>query len=399
MHPTSAGLKKKGETSSRNCLEKNAGSSNNDLESIIVCEENTSVITTQANSVPVTSCSSRIISKTQTVLSDYLHKPISNKKSQELNFSLVNVLVKNYLPMQLVDSVHFRNFVHSLNSNYSVPSRKTVATVLIPQLYDIAAEKIKTSLRSPDINAVCLTTDSWTSRANENYVAITVHYIHDFKLKSHILDCYCYSDSHTALNLCSEIKKIAEKWGIQNKIVAIVSDNAANVKAAVKLTGYKQISCFAHTLNLIVEQGLKKIKDVQTSVKGIIEFFKRSPQASEKLRQMQVQLNLPQLHVKQDVKTRWNSTFDMFTRVIEIKDSLIATIALHYPKAQLTNLTNDDINLLTKCCEILRVFKDVTEEMSSEKFITVSKIILLSNALKNWCTNLTTQNFRKMRKL
>ena len=39
--------------------------------------------------------------------------------------------------------------------------------------------------------------------------------------------------SHTADNVASELKSIAEEWHISNKIIAVVSDNAANMKAGI----------------------------------------------------------------------------------------------------------------------------------------------------------------------
>ena len=39
--------------------------------------------------------------------------------------------------------------------------------------------------------------------------------------------------SHTADNVASELKSIAEEWHISNKIVAVLSDNATNMKAGI----------------------------------------------------------------------------------------------------------------------------------------------------------------------
>lgn len=60
------------------------------------------------------------------------------------------------------------------------------------------------------------------------------------------------------------------------KILAIVSDNAANIVAAIKLTNWRHVPCFTLTVNLIVQNDLKEIKPLQNKVETIIEFFKRS---------------------------------------------------------------------------------------------------------------------------
>ncbi|CAH2019760.1 unnamed protein product [Acanthoscelides obtectus] len=80
---------------------------------------------------------------------------------------------------------------------------------------------------------------------------------------------------------------------------------------------------------------------------------------------MEIQHGLPELKVKQDVATRWNSTFDMFKRILEIKQPLMSVIAIHYKN--LPNLSNTDMKILEICCQILKVFKEVTDEISSEK--------------------------------
>mgnify|MGYP000209209441 CR=1 FL=1 len=82
--------------------------------------------------------------------------------------------------------------------------------------------------------------------------------------------------------------------------------------------------------------------------------------------------------------TRWNSTYEMLQRILDVKNSLMSMIAIHYP--ELHNITNEDIILIEQICDLLKVFKDCTEEMSSEKQVTLSKVILLQQALKKWCT-------------
>lgn len=42
-----------------------------------------------------------------------------------------------------------------------------------------------------------------------------------------------------------------------DKVVAIVTDNASNIVSAARATGWRHIPCFAHTLNLVVQDALQ----------------------------------------------------------------------------------------------------------------------------------------------
>ncbi|XP_035442823.2 E3 SUMO-protein ligase ZBED1 [Spodoptera frugiperda] len=315
-------------------------------------------------------------------LTQYFSKPLSSKKNDHLNKLLVKVFTKNYLSFHLVESPEFKDFVKELNPAYNLPSRKTLSNALLTNLYNSTKESVKSELHQAEY--VCLTTDGWTSSPNDSYIAVTVHlFNHQAHLKTFLLECIQFSDSHTAENLAKELKRISDLWEITDKIVAATSDNAFNIKAAIRLNNWKHVACFAHTINLIVQTSLKEIKNITMNIKHIVEVFKRSPLASERLRNMQQKLGEPQLKLKQDVSTRWNSTCDMFERIIKIKSSVMSTIAIDYPETE--NMTAEDIEVLESAVEILSLFKDVTEEMSSEKNVTISEVILISNALKKNC--------------
>ncbi|KAL4083491.1 hypothetical protein QTP88_028807 [Uroleucon formosanum] len=153
-----------------------------------------------------------------------------------------------------------------------------------------------------------------------------------------------------------------------------------------------QQTCYmlAHSLNLIVQSSLDQIKETRVKVKSIVEYFKRSTLATEKLNQMQEQLGYSPVHTLiQDVVTRWNSTFHMFQRFFELKSPILSSLAdLNYD----VSLTSDDWQIISKSCNILKQFEEITFEMSSEKGVTISKTILFTQALINFCNKLMTQH-------
>ncbi|CAH0730113.1 unnamed protein product, partial [Brenthis ino] len=94
-------------------------------------------------------------------------------------------------------------------------------------------------------------------------------------------------------------------------------------------------------------------------------------------------MNMRELKLKQDVSTRWNSTYDMLDRVVKIKDALIATLAL--VRADLA-LSLEDWTLIEKALPILKIFYEVTVEVSAEKSVSLSKVIVYCRLLKRQIT-------------
>lgn len=62
--------------------------------------------------------------------------------------------------------------------------------------------------------------------------------------------------SQTAVNICDLITEELKKWNIFDKVVAVVTDGVANIKAAVKLMKLSHVPCTAHKLNLVIQQSL-----------------------------------------------------------------------------------------------------------------------------------------------
>jgi hypothetical protein len=184
----------------------------------------------------------------------------------------------------------------------------------IPEKYDEIKQKVKKKLNAA--SAVCLTTDIWSSRTCQGYMTVTCHFIDgSWQLENCVLETSHLSVAHTAENIAAELKRIAQEWNISEKVVALVTDNAANAVAAARLTGWKHIPCFAHTLNLIVKGALEAdpgMVALKKKCKDIVTFFHHSCKASDKLREIQRQLGLTDKKLIQDVETRWNSTFYMF---------------------------------------------------------------------------------------
>ncbi|XP_035228889.1 zinc finger BED domain-containing protein 1-like [Stegodyphus dumicola] len=87
-----------------------------------------------------------------------------------------------------------------------------------------------------------------------------------------------------------------------------------------------------------------------------------------------------------DIVTRWNSTLDMLERMCILQEPLEAALGLlHNPVA---NLSESDWQALPDVIKILRPFKQLTEEMSSENKVTVSMVLAATESVISMFENL-----------
>lgn len=255
---------------------------------------------------------------------------------------------------------------------------------MIPKLHNEVPEVVKLQLSQTE--AVCLTTDDWTSVNNESFVAVTAHFFdQSFELCSLLLGCTEFYERHTADKVSEHLLKIAQEWNLNNKITAIVTDNASNMTAAVRLCEWRHVQCFAHSLNLVAQAGIAQIQAIVNKIKAIVAYFKRSSQALNKLHTMQDQLGVPRRKLVQDVLTRWNSTYDMMDRFVVIKDALVSTLAIL--DTNLEQLTSHEWKVVGQAKNVLEIFKEVTDEISAEKFVSISKVILFVSAISTDLSN------------
>ena len=171
-----------------------------------------------------------------------------------------------------------------------------------------------------------------------------------------------------------------ELTGIKESIHIIVRDNASNMIKAMEEGGYSDLACFAHTLQLIVHDGVlsqRSVIDIIAICCRIVGHFKRSPLATSHLKEIQANLGIPQHHLKQDVPTRWNSTLYMLQSVQEQKMALAAYSTEH----DIPQLTSNQLDIINKVITVLTPVEEITQSISSDAS-SASVIIPFTRALR-----------------
>jgi hypothetical protein len=254
--------------------------------------------------------------------------------------------------------------------------------------YNLLSAKLKQEFLQVKSFAA-ITTDIWTDVMNtKSFLGITVHYLQQEILKSITIGVHPLEHSHTSDYIGSTLVTTCEDWNIvKEKVMVVVTDNAANmVKAVQENYGRtKHLPCLAHSMNLVVSNSIKTLpdlKEIVMKVKSIVTFFKQSVSAYDQLRKLQVQNGKTEgtlLKLVQECETRWNTTYYMLKRFIELAN-FIGMVLFNFAKPPM--VTHEELVIIKELLTILRPFENITVEMSGEGYVTCSKVIPIIHCLK-----------------
>ncbi|KAL0217580.1 hypothetical protein RCL1_008161 [Eukaryota sp. TZLM3-RCL] len=185
----------------------------------------------------------------QKSIKSFLKFSPGNPEPSTQRSNLVRFVVSKLHKLSIVDEPEFRELVPDL------PCRRTLRKWIVEenlQLKQIVIEKLKCLPVK-----VSLTVDGWTARSGNSFIAVTAHWIEDWKPQQILLCIRQMKSSHTALNSAHLIREVIKEFGLENRVIGITGDNARNMNNALKLlkqSGHVKVvrGCAAHILNLIV---------------------------------------------------------------------------------------------------------------------------------------------------
>jgi hypothetical protein len=99
---------------------------------------------------------------------------MSPQRYQFLTKQLAEMCALDFRPISIVNGKGFHAFVNAIDPSYQIPSCTTVCNYLKKSYIDAKAVMIE---QISGQEGVALTTDLWTSAANDGYITVTAHYV------------------------------------------------------------------------------------------------------------------------------------------------------------------------------------------------------------------------------
>ena len=287
-------------------------------------------------------------------------------------------------PLSTIDDKGFRNLLATMEPKYVAPSRKAMTNTHIPILYQETRDKLKSQVTNT--KSFSITTDMWTSMANQSYMSVTAHFVDDeFQLRSALLDTKEFLGAHTGVNIAAELEAVLDEWGLSaSNIAAVVTDNGSNIIRAISDLEWPSITCFSHTLQLAVIEGTTSTSEICKALgrcRKLAGHFHHSPKSTDLLKQKQSDLHVPPHRLIQEVSTRWNSSFYMVERIVEQQQPLCATL-FELRKGDLMP-TDNEFSTMETYLSVMKPLVEITEVLGGQKYVSVSSLRPIIHKLKN----------------
>lgn len=286
------------------------------------------------------------------------------------------MVVKDGLPLLIVENEGFRGFVKKLKPHYTLPRRKKL-TKLSEDRHGVIKDEFK--LKVDKALSYSVTCDNWTDITNQSYLGITIHCLStDLKLSSGVIGLLPLHTSHTAENVSDSLNIMINDNGLdKNKIISVVSDSAANIKLAIEMamTADKHVPCVAHIVSHLVPDTLKQMStplgaDIKDKVKNIVSVVRKSTIGCDRLKNLQKKdrkTDAQCLKLHQSIDIRWNSSLYMLKRYLEIEEYVYWTIR-HMKKQAEKNKKARVHNIVELKSEEVEVLRDLIPIMETVEF-------------------------------
>lgn len=126
-----------------------------------------------------------------------------------------------------------------------------------------------------------ITFDTYTDKhRHRGFNTYTHHYVTDnWHIESRVLKTSLFECSHTGQNLCDDFNSMTAEYGLSDKKIVCVTDSAANMVLACRLTGNRRIACIAHKTNSLIQKDLMTHEDA----KPIRDLLKKIREGQNKL--------------------------------------------------------------------------------------------------------------------
>jgi len=271
-----------------------------------------------------------------------------------------------HLPLVKVQQPRFQSFCAALG--YKPPCRTAIRNTHLPRI----AQQIRSTIASIQF-PLFLTTDLWTGRSREKFIGVTAHYTTpDWELHNMVLGVKrCEGESANGV-ISARIISIAlsevlnETSVALDQILAVTTDNGADVLCAARLAAIPVYRCAAHSLQLALRAFFETplidglLRNATDLVSGLrvrfkdMELLRKAYEAAYP--------DFPYQELQKPCKTRWGDTYRMINSLLNHWWVLWSSFRADCLSS---NLTEQDLPAFELLAKLLKPFAELHDMMQT----------------------------------
>ena len=239
---------------------------------------------------------------------------------------LAEMIATDLQPYSIVEDEGFIRYSQHLEPRFALPSRRRLSERIVPDMYIKVKDGIGKLLLAG--KKIAFTTDIWTEgNTTKAFIGVSAHWIDsEWNRKFAVLTCEQFSGRHTGDMIAVKFQAALAEWKIPRELcLMVIRDNASNMVNAFRQADIPSLGCVLHTLQLAINDCIfdqRVVSDSLAVCRRLVGHFKHSALASQRLADIQRQLQMEILRPVQDVSTRWNSSYYMVERLLRMKHAL-----------------------------------------------------------------------------
>ncbi|XP_065682346.1 uncharacterized protein LOC136086280 isoform X1 [Hydra vulgaris] len=308
---------------------------------------------------------------------------LNDPKQLKFDLDLTKFICKLGLPFEILDNEGAQEFIDEVNSKFTVKSASTFRRQKLPMLYEKVKEglQIKFLKDFPEVTGVSFTTDLWTSRNNDSYMSLTIHYISsDFSLVIFLIACTPFTGRHTGVAIAVNLDAFIANLNLNEEVHrACVNDNGSNIVLAAKESDEinSELRCNDHTIQLVILKAIKNSIELSKAIKNCTDLAShthRSALSTTKLQDACEELGIKPRKLIVPCTTRWNSDYMCIKSVLEVKDA-IKTLAKTNDEFERSCPSDDQWKTLEYSIPFLEKIYNISVTLSADKRPTIQDVI------------------------
>ncbi|KAL8531287.1 hypothetical protein ACS0TY_008056 [Phlomoides rotata] len=294
-----------------------------------------------------------------------------------LNWLLIKWLLVASLPTSTMAEKWLTNSFKFLNPSVELWREEKFHTVL-RDVFRSMQESVRLIVEQIS-SKVSITLDSWTSYEQIRYMSITCQWIDENWSFQKVLLDICHIPSPCGVSeIYYALHKVLRLYNLENKILTCTHTLKGNMDIQ-KLPAFCYIPCAAHTLNSIVNVGLRNTKSVFSVISKIREFvmeLNSSLEMPEDFLQFTTAYQEGNWKFPLDASARWSGSYQMLDIARKASRSMETVIRKYEEQLGSRLLLNPmEKNVLNIMHNYLEPFYKTINNMCTSKVLTIGMVL------------------------